>query len=132
MKLSTKLGLVLIFAVLFGVLALLSFLGALTLYTQFVPEPLSSALQDLDYFAPIVGLVALILGALQAMLNLWLYSKKFVVFWAVNIVLALIFGGLASFFAIWVIWTTITLLNLFLVWFYTILIQRQLDKGQLS
>jgi hypothetical protein len=129
MQLSTKIKLVLIHAVLFGILAFLSFLGALTLYMQFVPEPLSSALGDLNYFAPIVAIGALIFGALQAILNLWLFHKKFTLFWIVNVIIALLLGGLASFFAIWIIWTLITLLNLFLVWFFMILVQREMNKS---
>lgn len=129
MKLSAKIRLVIINGLLFGVLAFLSFLGALNLYIQFVPSPLSSALQDLNYFAPIVAIAALILGLLQAILNLWLYHKKAVIFWGVNVILALLFGGLASFFAIWIIWALITLVNLFLVWLFMILIQRELSTS---
>lgn len=129
MSVWQKLLLVLIFGLLFGALGGLCYLGALTLYIHFAPEPLATALSDLEYFAPLMGLSALVLGIVQALLNLWLYHKKFAIFWLVNIVLALIWGGLASFFAIWLVWTIITLLNLCLVWFYTILFQHQLTKA---
>ena len=128
MKLSAKFRLVLVHALLLGVLTFLSFLGALTLYLQFMPGPVASAMMDLTEFAPIMGVGGFVIGIIQALLNLWLYQKNFAAFWVVNAILVVLFGGLASFFSIWVIWLIITLLNVFLVWFFVLLLQRELNK----
>ncbi len=128
MKLSATFRWVLVHAVLFGVLTFLSYLGVLALYIQFAPGPVASAMADLNIFAPMMGVGAFVVGVLQALLNLWLRQKSFGVFWFVNAVLALLFGGLVSFFSMWVIWLMVTLLNVFLVWFSALLLQRELNK----
>lgn len=128
MKLSATFRWVLVHAVLFGVLTFLGYLGVLALYIKFAPGPVASAMSDLNIFAPMMGVGAFVVGVVQALLNLWLYRKGFVVFWLVNVPLALLFGGLVSFFSMWVIWLMITLLNVFLVWFSALLLHRELHK----
>jgi hypothetical protein len=131
MTLVQQIRLVMLHGVLFGVLAFLSFLGMLTFYIQFISEPLASALTDLNSFAPVIGVGAFILAVAQGALDLWLRRKSFVVFWAVNVFLAFIFGGLAAFFSMWAIWVIVALLNIFLVWFFMVLVQRELVNKKL-
>lgn len=128
MRLSSKFRLVLTHSVLFSVLAVLAYLGALGLYIEFLPRPLALAFSDLIYFVPMMGLGALILGILQAMLVLWLYYKKAFIFWSVQVVLALLFGGVVAFFSAWLIWVAVSLVNLFSVWILCLLIQRVLNN----
>ena len=130
MKFSSKFILVSVHCLLFAVLTFLGFLGLLTVYVHFVPEPIASALEDLNYFAPIMAVGALILGIIQALVNLWLYSKNLFVFWGINIMFALMFGGFSSFFSIWIIWTFITGVNLFLVWVFSLLLRIHLVKSK--
>lgn len=129
MKFTTQFRLVFTHGVLFALLTALGFLGSLALYIQFVPQPLASALSDLTYFVPMVALGALILGMLQGVVVLWLHAKNQNLFWVVQVILALTFGGLASFFSIWLIWVVVALINLFLVWVLCLLIHRQQQKN---
>ena len=133
MKLIVKLRLILVHGVLLGLLTFFGFLGALMLYMQFVPTPVAAALNDLSYFAPIMGIGAGVLGLVQALLFLWIYSKqKPLIYWGLGLILAVLFGGLASFFSIWMIWLVVAVISLFLDWLLMVLIQRALDKAKLA
>ena len=104
------------FGVLFGVLALLSFLGGLMINLQFAPAPMSVALYDLASFGPVMGIGGIILAWLQGFLLLWLHKNHHK--WALlgAVLTAVLLGGLVSFFSMWLIWAITTLLNLIMVW----------------
>jgi hypothetical protein len=104
------------FGVIFGVLAMLSFLGGLMMNMQYAPAPMNMALQELGQMAPVMAIGGIILGWLQGFLLLWLrghYAKWTLV---ATVVTALVLGGLVAFFSMWLIWAITTILNLLMVW----------------
>lgn len=104
------------FGILFGILVTVSFLGGLMVSLQFAPAPVSVALFDLIYFAPVMGVGALILGIIEAFVSLWLYAKHVKWVWPFVIVIAIVLGGVASFFSLWLIWVLVALFNILLSW----------------
>lgn len=121
MHLQTKLKYAALFALSFAVLTGLAFLAGLFLNIEFAPSPVAMALFDLAGFAPIMTVGALILGFAEAFLGLWLYHSRRNWFWPVVLILSIIFGGLASFFSLWIVWVFVAiaclLLNLIMVRF---------------
>ena len=104
------------FGVIFGVLALLSFLGGLMINLQFAPAPMSMALYDLASFGPVMAIGGIILGWLQGFLLLWLHAHYRRWALVATVVTAVLLGGLVAFFSMWLIWAITTILNLLLVW----------------
>ena len=104
------------FGVVFGVIAMLSFLGGLMINMQYAPAPLNMALQELGQMAPVMGIGGIIFGWIQGFLLLWL-RKKYAK-WALvaSVITAVILGGLVAFFSMWLIWAITTLLNLVMIW----------------
>ena len=129
MKPTVKIRLIITHGLLLGLLTALSFWGALKLYINFVPRPLGAAFKDLNNFTHIVGIGALILGCLQAMLLLYVYPRHQSWYWVLGIALAFLFGGLASFFSIWPIWVLVSLVSLLLDGLLAVLIQHALSSS---
>lgn len=112
LTLPNKLKYAAFFALSFAVLAGMAFLAGLSLNIQFAPPPVAQALTDLFAFAPIITIAALVLSFIQAFLALWLATHHKKWFWPTAIVLAIIFGGLASFFSLFGVWVIVTIINI--------------------
>ncbi len=104
------------FGVIFGVIAMLSFLGGLMINMQYAPAPLNMALQELGQMGPVMGIGGIILGWLQGFLLLWLHGKHRKWALVATVVTAVLLGGLVAFFSMWLIWAITTILNLIMVW----------------
>ena len=104
------------FGVLFGIVAMLSFLGGLMINMQYAPTALSEALQELAQMAPVMAIGGIIFGWIQGFLLLWLYKNHCKWALVASVITAVLLGGAVSFFSMWLIWAITTLLNLVMVW----------------
>lgn len=114
MSLKSKLIYALFFAITFAILTAVSFLAGLYIDTTLAPPPVAQALGDLLNFVPIMTIGALIFGFAQTFLSEWLYQYHHKWFWPLTLILALLIGGLTSFFSLWLVWTLVTVANLVL------------------
>lgn len=103
-----------LFALSFAVLTTISFLAGIFINIQLAPPPVAQAISAFIGFAPTMFVGGLILGLIQTLFILWLYDRHRKWFWPTALILALLFGGLASFFSLWLIWILVTLSNIVL------------------
>jgi len=128
---KTKLKYAILFAISFAVLTSLSFAGGLLLNIEFAPPPVSQALFDLISFMPIIFIASLILGFLESFLLLWLaqhHHPKWL--WIITLVLAIILGGLASFFSLVTVWVLTAIANLVLTYIMVHFLECRLPKAK--
>ncbi len=111
MDLKMKLKYASLFALSFAVLTALAFLAGLFMNIEFAPAPVAQALFDLVTFAPVMAIGALIISFAQVFLSLWLHTLHQKWFWPLNMIIAIILGGLGSFFSLWLVWILIAVAN---------------------
>lgn len=112
MNLKSKLIYAFFFAISFAILTAVSFLAGLYIDISFAPPPVAEALTDLLNFVPIMTIGALIFGFAQTFLSEWLYQHHQKWFWPLTLILALLIGGLTSFFSLWIVWALVSVANL--------------------
>lgn len=132
MTTQTHLKFAVLFAIACSLLAGAAFLLGLFITIKFAPAPIADALNNLKFFFKVMMIGGLITGFVQAFLSIWLrnYSRKSV--WPLNIAIAVLSGGLVSFFSLWVVWIFESIGNFLLSLLLMRLLERQALKAPIS